>query len=216
MILSRYLIIALLLCSVLLAAGCTRSTPAPVPVTPAAGSGLADLALTAADLPPGYTLVGSRAKNISEVGALARDLGWQGGYVAEYRAASPSGGIPTDMIQSIATYPAGNIPDLVALVDRQDRSDPDLTYTDLPASAPGGRGAGFYGKAQTRILIKPTNANPLVSGPENHDVEALVKTDIVEIIFYRGTTFEVIRMTGPGADVATATALAQKAYAKIP
>jgi hypothetical protein len=58
--------------------------------------------------------------------------------------------------------------------------------------------------------------NPLVPGPENQDVETLAKDNIAEVIFSRGTTFEVISITGPGADVATVTALAQKAYAKIP
>ena len=220
MVVFRYLILALLVCSVVLAAGCTRSSPAMVPVTtgvsPAAGPVLADLALAPTDLPPGFTLVESRAKNSSDVGSLARDLGWQGGYVVRYTSISPAGGRQTVIVQSIATYPAGNIPGIVELADKQDRGDKDLTYTDIRTGVPGDHGAGFYGKASAPILVKPTNENPLVSGPENHDVETLTKNDIAEVIFSRGTTFEVISMTGPGADVAGVTALAGKAYAKIP
>ena len=102
------------------------------------------------------------------------------------------------------------------LVHKQDRSDKDLTYTDILTGIPGDNGTGFYGRASSQILIKSANENPLVSGPENHDVTAVVKNDIAEVIFSRGTTFEVISMTGPGADVATVTALAEKAYARIP
>ena len=221
---SRLLILALLLGSALLAAGCTTGAPAPVPApatAPAtaapAPADLASLALTPADLPAGYTLVESRPKNLSELGPLAHDLGWQAGYVVRSANTPPSpGGRPTTIVQSIATYPAGNIPDLVALVEKQDRSDKDLSYTDIGAGIPGDHGAGFFGKASAPILVKPTNENPLVSGPFSHDVETVAKNDVAEAIFSRGTTFEVISMTGPGADAPSVTALAREAYAKIP
>jgi len=220
MVVSRSLILVFLVFSLLLAAGCTHSTPAPVPVTatvsPAAGPVLAGLALTPADLPPGFTLVESRAKNSSEVGTLARQLGWQGGYVVRYSSTPPAGGRQTAIVQSIAVYPAGTMPDIVKMADTQDQSDTDLKYTEIGTGVPGEQGTGFYGKASAPVLVKPTNVNPLVSGPENHDVEMLAKDDIAEVVFSRGTTFEVISVTGPGADVATVTALAQKAYAKIP
>jgi hypothetical protein len=214
MVVSRSLILVSLLCSLLLAAGCTHSTPSPVP--PAAGPVLADLALTPADLPPGFTLAESRAKNSSDVGTLARQLGWQGGYVVRYSGTSPDGGRQTAIVQSIAVYPAGTVPDIVTIVDKQDQSDTDLNYTEIRSGVPGDHGTGFYGRASAPVLVKATNVNPLVPGPENQDVETLAKDNIAEVIFSRGTTFEVISITGPGADVATVTALAQKAYAKIP
>ena len=78
----RHLIITILVCFLILAAGCTvrdtqrvntESTPARLP--------LESMVLAPSDVPQNFTLVESRAKNATDVGNLALSLGWQQGYV---------------------------------------------------------------------------------------------------------------------------------------
>jgi len=215
----QYLIFAVITCAIVICAGCTGTTSPPA--SPASGqasatAGLAQLALAPADVPQNFTLVSAAARNPDEVSSLARNLGWQGGYTVRYTGPVGPNGVPAEIVQSIAVYPAGAIPDLMALADRQDRSDTDLSYTNLTPGTVGAASRGFSGKAPAGLYIKPTNANPLVSGPEHHDVSTALKTDVAEILFSKGDVFEVIRMTGPGADEQAVTALAEKAYARIP
>ncbi len=47
-------------------------------------------------------------------------------------------------------------------------------------------------------------------------VQAEPVQDFAEVYFSKGPILEVIRMTGPGSDAATVTALARVAYARIP
>jgi hypothetical protein len=205
---------------VLLAAGCTGTgTPAgsAATATPAASTtDLSKLALTPADVPVNFTLASQSAKNPAEVSILARDLGWQAGYSVRYTGPAGANRVPGEITQSIAVYSESSIPDIIAMSDKQDRSDTDLTYTNISMGTANFTAQGFIGKAPAGLYIKPTNANPLVTGSEHHDVSAELKTDVAEIIFSKGNIFEVIRVTGPSADMETVTSLAEKAYAKIP
>ena len=215
----QYLIFALVACAVILCAGCTGTTSPSA--SPAAGqtastTDLAPLALTPADVPPNFTLVSAGARDPAAVGTLARDLGWQEGYTARYTGPAGANGLKGEIIQSIAVYPPANIPNMIAMADKQDRADTDLEYSDISMGTANFTGKGFTGKAPAGLYIKPTNVNPLVTGSEHHEVSTELKADVAEIAFSKGTIFEVIRVTGPSATMETVTTLAEKAYAKIP
>lgn len=215
---SRYLIVALVLCAALLIAGCTQGPKSPAPASPAppATAGLAQLLIGPSDVPANFTLVESRAKSPEDLGSLATDLGYEGGYVARYSTPAADQSGSTNITQSIAIYPEKNIPSLITLVNKQDRSDPDLSYSDLPVPGLGNDSHGFFGSATARIIVKPTNQNPLATGPGSYDVTVVYTREVAEVIFAKGTTFEVIRMEGPGANATITQGLAEKAFLKIP
>lgn len=210
------ILLSLAVCAVLLASGCTGTGTSPGTSAAAPATNLSALALTPADVPPNFTLASQSAKNPADVSNIARDLGWQGGYTVRYTGPAGANGIKGEILQSIAVYPAANIPSVIAMSDKQDRADTDLEYSNITMGTATFTASGFTGKAPAGLYIKPTNVNPLVSGPENHDVSAVLKSDVAEIIFSKGTIIEVIRVTGPDATMETVTSLAEKAYAKIP
>jgi len=194
-----------------LGAGCTQSAlPEDIPATPVPS--LADFALTAADAPGNYTLVESRAKTADEVGSLAKDLGWQGGYVVTYSGMPDHPMGATEITQTITTYPASGMADIVAFVDTTDQSDPELVVTNLPSPSLGEYSHAFSGKAISQIVFSENKGDPLGSG----SLKGSLKHDRVEIIFAKDSTLEVLKMTGPNADYATLKALSGIAYAKLP
>ena len=154
----------------------------------------------------------SRAKNFTDVSKLARDLGWQQGYVVRFT--SPPEGVPgqTEILQTVTLYPAKNIPAIAELAEKQERSDKNMLFSNLSSPALGSYSRAFSGTVNTLMTPEPDNVNPLGSG----SVEGTVQQDFVEIIFSKGDLLEVLRMTGPGADYSTLASLAQKAYNKIP
>jgi len=209
------LVLAFLACGMVVLAGCTQP-PAPnastTPQTTAVN--ISPLLLTNADLPPGFTVVAGQDRSLSDVGKMAKDLGWQGGYEVvstDSAAGDPNGTVIT---QSIALYPVKNVPGIIGMVFVQDQSDTTLKYLNVTSVGEGG--LGFYGKAPAQIVVKPTNQNPLATGNGSHDVEVVYPRDTAELIFGKGQVFEVIRITGPGTDPAVAESLARTAYEKIP
>jgi len=182
-------------------AGCTGPAAPPSPPL-SENTSLSSLALAPADLPPGFTLAESREKTPEDVGNLARDLGWNGGYGTRYVLAGPDPENVTTVLQSIAIYPGENVPAIAAMAESQDRaafnqSGGNLT---LPGLGTGSRGFSVY--------------NPPSSGPGA--AANGTSPRVAEIILTKGTIFEVLRMSGPGTDAATLVSIAQKAYAKIP
>ena len=123
------------------------------------------LALGPADIPSNFTLDSGAARNPDDVGSLAKDLGWKGGYSVRYVIPATDKRGPTDITQSIAVYPEKNIPTIIAMSDQQDRSDRDLKYTNISPPGLGEASRGFFGNASAQILVKPANGNPLASGP---------------------------------------------------
>jgi len=217
---SRNLLVFLVICAAIFSAGCTQNLPSQVPVLPVTGSvpvaDPAQLALTQSDVPQGFTLVESRAKTSADVSKLALELGWQDGYVVRFTRPAQGGRGENEIVQGIAIYPEHTIPDVIALAEQQGRSDSDLTYTDLPVRGLGDNARAFSGKASAQILIKPADANPVFAGMNKDNVNEVSKNELAEIIFSKGNTFEVFRMTGSSPDTALLVDLAQKAYAKIP
>jgi len=210
---SPTLIIAILVCSLIFAAGCTGRAGTAVPVAPTpAHITLESLALTPSEVPQNFTLRESRAKNSTDVSKLARDLGWKQGYVVRFTY--PYEGISgqTEILQTVTLYPAKNIPAVAALAEKQERSDKNMLFSNLSSPALGSYSRAFSGTVNTLMTPEPDNGNPLGSG----SVEGTVQQDFVEIIFSKGDLLEVLRMTGPGADYSTLASLAQKAYNKIP
>jgi len=210
---SPTLIVAILVCSLVFAAGCTGRAVTAVPAAPTpAHITLESLALTPSEVPQNFTLRESRAKNSTDVSKLARDLGWKQGYVVRFTY--PSEGISgqTEILQTVTLYPAKNIPAIAELAEKQERSDKNMLFSNLSTPALGSYSRAFSGTINTLMIPEPDNGNPLGSG----SVGATVQQDFVEIIFTKGDILEVLRMTGPGADYSTLASLVQKAYNKIP
>ena len=209
----RHLIITILVCLLILAAGCTvrdikrvntESTPAPLP--------LESMVLTPSDVPQNFTLVESRAKNATDVGNLALSLGWQQGYVVRYASFSEGRSGSTEILHTIALYPEKNIPAVAERIERQERSDNNMTFSDLSLLSPGNYSHAFSGKETLRISNKSDNVFLL----EYDSAKETIQQDFIEIIFSKGDFLEIIRLTGPGSDFSTLSYLAQKAYNKIP
>ena len=192
------LIISILVLGVL-AAGCTGPSAPPSPQVPA-NTSLSSLALVPGDLPPGFTLVESREKTSEDVGSLARDLGWNGGYGTRYVLAGPEPGNVTTVLQSIALYPEENVPAIAAEAESQDRAAFNQTAGNLTLPDLGTGSRGF----SANVTTIPG------AGLNNTSLQ------VTEIILTKGKIFEVLRMSGPGADAASLIPIAEKAYAKIP
>lgn len=214
---SIILILAVLLCGALAVAGCTSGTTHPPPVTATAIS-LPSIALDRTDLPDGYVLTMSKIKTDKDVSPLAQSLGWQSGYVAEYtKSAAPARVI----LHSLAGYKESSMPDVIAYVNRADRSCSDLEYFDIAVTGLGENSRAFIGYMPDNGKVAiPTNAP---AGPLSDIAVSTGETNTMtcgegylEIIFAKGNVLEVIRFTGPVTDDKEAIAIAQKAYQKIP
>lgn len=212
-----FLLLCVCIGAALAVAGCTNA-PAPGAATTAATPAvtLSSLALGPSDVPAGYTLTAAREKNATDVSQLALDLGWQAGYVVQYTNGSARQGT---IVQSIARYPAGSIPDVIGLVGKQEKNNAAMDYADIASFSLGDVSGGFTGKMKAGGIAIPTTPgnNPITSGAlVNSASQDLPGQDFAEVYFAKGTIFEVIRVTAPGADTATAEALARTAYSKIP
>ena len=142
---------------------------------------------------------------------LARDLGWKEGYVVRFSRPVDGERGPTWILQTLTRYPEKNIPAVAELIERQDRADNTMIYSNLSSPGLGSYSSAFSGKVNPLIVPEPGNQNPLVSGP----AEETIQQDFVEIIFAKGDVLEVLRMSGPGADYSTLASLAKQAYNKI-
>ncbi len=198
-------------------AGCTQG-PGPVPVVipaPVMDSPLQDLAISSADLPACFSLADQSVKSYADVGQLAKDLGWQAGYVATYTCPA-EGPDPTIIVHSLAVYPAHIMPGIASMVDEQDRTTGFL-YENLSFPVPGASMRGFYGKSGG---IQGSGIAPgtyfVNGGHEGTEIYTGTGGRVAEIIFYRGNVFEVLKMTGPDTNVTLLRDLAQKASAQIP
>jgi hypothetical protein len=204
--------ITILVCFLILADGCTErdTTSVNSPLT-SANNPLESLVLTSSDVPQNFTLVESRAKNATDVGNLALSLGWQQGYVVRY-ARSPEGvSGTTEILHTIALYPEKNIPAIAELIERQERSDSNMTFSNISSPSLGNYSHAFSGKENIRIINKSDNLFLL----EYDSAKETIQQDFIEIIFSKGDILEIIRLTGTGSDFSTLSHLAQKAYSKI-
>jgi hypothetical protein len=208
---SQYLIILFLVISLAFAAGCTQGSGTSVPATPAP-TPLESLVLSPSEVPQNFTLVESRAKNSTDVGQLAMALGWQDGYVVRFTRPADGEHGPTVILQTITRYPPKNIPGISELIEKQERADINMTFSNLSSPALGSYSRAFSGTAITRIIQQPDPVNP----QENVLVLGTIQQDFIEIIFSKGDLLEILRLTGPEPDLSTLTSLAQKAYNKIP
>ena len=212
------LVLFLLVCGVLAAAGCTSGTANPPPVTATAIS-LPSIALDRTDLPEGYVLTMSKVKTDADVSPLAQSLGWQAGYVAEYTKSAAPG---TVILHSLAGYQESSMPDVLEYVNRADRSCSDLEYFDIAVTGLGDTSRAFIGhipaKGQVAIPTAASASGPLPDiAVSNEGTNTMTcGQGYLEIIFTKGNVLEVLRFTGPVTDDKEAIAIAQKAYQKIP
>jgi hypothetical protein len=213
-----YLIISFLLLGAIAGAGCTAGGR-PIPVTsptPAAAQDLSSLVLTPVDVPQGFTRTVMTAKKTSDMGTLARSFGWEEGNLAEFRHPGTDPGIATIILQTIAVYPAGNVPAIADIVNKQDRADNNFSYADLAVPDLGNHSFAFSGRSRVTLLApEGDNQTPGV-GSSNPEIAVTTNTSFVEIIIAKDTVFEVLRMTGPDTSAETLSGIAVRAYAKIP
>lgn len=214
---SPSLAIILLAGAAIFAAGCMQGTGPAQPVTPVpvTTSSLHELALTQSELPACFTLAEQNDKQSSEVGKLARELGWQAGHEVTFTCPA-EGKEPTIIVHSLAVYPAANIPGIATMVDRQDRPG-GYTYDELFIPDSHSTIRGFYGTtggAQVYDLSASTDV--LAGKSDSTEPVALSRSDVGQISVYRGTIFEVVRMTGPGTNMTLIKDIAMKVSAKIP
>ena len=84
---SLYLFISLVICALILCAGCTQpasQVPVAQVTVPVTIVDPAKMVLTESDMPQGFTLIESRTKTPEDLSALAMELGWQGGHVVRF------------------------------------------------------------------------------------------------------------------------------------
>lgn len=179
-----------LVLAVSLGAGCTHAKTSADQDAAAKTPSLETLALTAGDAPPGFTVTESRAKTREEVSDVARNLGWEGGWIVRYTGMPDTLMNGTEIVATITGYPAGQMEDIVALAGAQDRSIAGPGATELVSPAFGEYRTAFSGTAENEPLI--------------------------EIIFSKGSYLVVLKMSGNAADFATLVSLARSADAKIP
>jgi hypothetical protein len=208
------LVIFILAGMAIFSAGCSQGTGTAQPVSPASDFPLQDLALNLTDLPACFTLAGQHEKGPGDVGMLAKDLGWQAGYVVTYTCLS-DGREPNVITHSLAVYPAENMSAIAFLVDEQDRMG--LAYENLSFTDQRTAMRGFFGNAggAPGPSVSP---DTIISGglPTDNSLSAKPGSLIAEIIFYRGTQLEILRMTGPGTNTTFLHGLASIAERKIP
>jgi len=208
----RHLIITILVCFLILVAGCTvRDTTAFKTPSPSERLPLELLVLTPSDVPQNFTLVESRAKNATDVGNLALSLGWQQGFVVRYTRSPEGGPDNSEILHTIVIYPEKNIPAIADLIERQERSDTNMTFSNLSSPSLGNYSHAFSGKETVRIINKSDNVFLF----EYDSAKKTIQKDYTEIIFSQGDILEIIRLTGPESDYSTLSHLAQKAYSKI-
>jgi len=210
------LIATLLLCTIILAAGCTQNAGSSAQVTPPTTSpipGISGLGLLPSEVPDGYVLNDSHIKRPEEMGTFALDLGWQGGYAIHFVKPSRNPFNSTEILQSIAVYPAQNITEILAYAVQGEKSDKDMVFSSLPSPRIGDYSDAFSAKANTQPIVKPTD-NPVLTG-KLEPGQTVIKKDFVEIVFSKGNTFEVFRMSGSEANYTILRRLAETAYRKI-
>jgi len=180
----------------LLCAGCTSApaatqaaeTPAPANTT------LLAYALAPSDLSEGWTQVTSREKTTAEMSPLARELGWQDGYVVVYTLPANNSAGTCTLTQTVTRYSVQNMSDLVSAVAANERKVEGLAFTNLPAPATGPDTRAF-----SAVLVNRTPTATPTGGMASIAFEssAPVATDgYVEVVFAKGDILDVIRMSG--------------------
>jgi hypothetical protein len=212
--------LCLIVCAAVLAAGCTTTSgtqgakaPDTAVTVSSANVSLAPLILTPADVPAGFNLVTSREKSANEVGSLAKDLGWQQGYVVIYSSPSNGSSGPSAITQSITVYPADQMSGIVTLVNTNERQINGLDFSDLPLPATGPKTCAFSATVSKKT---PTPATTSRMSVISSDSGSSAPTEgYLEVVFAQGNILEVIRMSGPGAQYETLKNLSETAYAKL-
>jgi hypothetical protein len=220
---TSFLLLAVLVCAALAAAGCVAGPASSPAVSPAPAVSLPSLALDRQDLPEGYVLTMYREKNESDVGTLALDLGWQGGYVEEYTDSTGPAGSQVVIRHSLATYPATSMPAVMGYVTKVDQACNELRYFDIAVDGLGPDARGFVGYVPGADVSPVTTTGTAVAGPlllmgtgDGQSGGEACGQHFIEIVFAKGTTLEVIRVTGTVDSDKDIIAIARKAYAKIP
>ncbi|MGA2162559.1 MAG: hypothetical protein ABSG28_10265 [Methanoregula sp.] len=216
---SLFIGLSLIIGIVLLCTGCTsapgtQTAPAPIATAPTANVSLAPLALGPADIPAGFVLQTSRQKSADEVSSLARDLGWQQGYITVYSTPENSTGGSSVITQTVTEYSGQNMSRLVSFADTGEHQQKGLVFADLPVPATGPDTRAYAASVANATPVSSSTGGNMAMLAEDSGTSAPT-VGYVEVIFARGNILDVIRMSGPGAQYDTLKALAETAYAKF-
>jgi len=197
---SGYFSIASFLALFLCFSGCIISDGTNMPAKTGMTYDLETIALDERDIPYNVTVVERRYKQESEVSDLALNLGWQGGYTVRLDSAFDSDTGPMSMSQNIALYPEDRMQNIVDYVIKAETTNSSYKIVDLADP-----GIGDFGGAYAAYAVNGTTS----SLSQQDEVK------YVEIVFSKGSFFEVIRLTGPSADFATVRIFAKIALGKL-
>jgi hypothetical protein len=155
-----------------------------------------ELAVQQSDLPADYTLLEKGERNVSEMRDWSLNLGWKGGYYADYVRHDNTSGSDTLIEQIISVYPPGNIslivPDTAGYMrnwSAEDKTNRSVQELATPA----------FGDSSSVMKISDKSDN------SNEYIIAFVKSDVFEQFYTNGTA----------TDVETLNRLAGVAAAKI-
>jgi hypothetical protein len=158
-------------------------------------------------------LVSGRQKSAGEMSTLAKDLGWQEGYISVYSLPDNSSGGPTTITQTITVYSGKDMSSIVSLVDKNERQQTGLEFSDLPLPATGPETRAISAAVANKTPT-PTATGGMIAIAE--ETKTSVTTEgYSEVIFGKGEILEVIRISGPDAQYDTLKTLAETAYAKL-
>lgn len=200
---SWYPFIAFSLAILLFSAGCTTSPGAdrnPLNTGTDPQYNLGAIALLASDDPYNVTVVESRQKQESEVSDLARNLGWEGGYIVQLETTTNSNEKSTRVSQNIAIYPEERMHDIMQFVLQTEKKNSTFMIVDLPDPGTGNSAIAF--------------AAYKVNQTDSHKIQS-ASAEYYEIIFSKEKVLEVVRMSGPSADYAKLLEFAKIAYRKL-
>ncbi|MEN6396141.1 MAG: hypothetical protein ABFC78_06635 [Methanoregula sp.] len=182
-------------------------------ITPVTNVSLAAFALTTSDLPAGFNIETSRQKSADEISTLAKDLGWQQGYVTVYTFPSNNTNGSSMITQTITVYPKEKMPGVVSLINTNERQQTGLNFLNMPLPATGPDTYAFSAEDTNKTTEPATTENKIGGSPDTK--ESAPGEGYFEVIFYKGDILEVIRMSGAGAHYDTLKTLAETAYAKL-
>lgn len=209
-----------MVCVVIFCAGCTSVPGSQSPAnsdmmttTPVTNVSLAAFALTTADLPTGFNIETSREKSADEVGTLAKDLGWQRGYVTICSFPSNTTNSSSAITQTITVYPKEKMSGIVSLINTNERQQTGMDFSDMQLPATGPDTFAFSAQVTNKTTEPATTENSITWAPDTR--ESAPGEGYFEVIFYKGEILEVIRVSGPGAHYDALKTLAETAYAKL-
>lgn len=167
----------------------------PVHVGNMSTSPLPEMILQPDDLSGNYTIMESRVRDISEISAIGRDLGWKRGFIVRYQQSGSTAYCGPSIQQTISVYPVENVTRALPYPRYHRRmaqeSNMNVVVEELPVP-----GIGDVSTA-TKMIDNENTCNACL------------------VDFVKNDVYSQIQVYGPAPDCETAKKLAEIAAAKI-